>query len=111
MHFAVIIAVAIEYPRKYCWSVYTAWTRTILRFGILSLLWSTSTVSECTSFQILAGAGLGALNAASTIPMRASFAENDVGLAMGMIVSGCQAGGVVGVSIGSTIFSKFLLPA
>jgi len=103
---AIIISFAIEYIRKYRWSVWLAWIFTITGFGTLSLLRSNSNGHQRSGFQILGGAGLGALYPALTIPMQASVAEEDVGLAMGMFVFARQMGGVVGVALGSSIFSN-----
>ena len=106
MPFAIIISFAIEYLRKYRWSVWFSWILTCVGFGTLSLLRRTSNAHQRSGFQILGGAGLGALYPALTIPMQASVAEEDVGLAMGMFVFSRQMGGVVGVALGSTIFSN-----
>ena len=106
MPFAILVAFAIEYIRKYRWSVYLAWTLTTVGFGVITLLRSTSDAHQRTGFQMLAGAGLGALYPALTIPMQASVPEDDVGLAMGMFVFARQMGGVVGVALGSTVFSN-----
>lgn len=106
MPFAILISFAIEYIRKYKWSVWFSWILTISGFGILSLLRRTSDAHQRSGFQILGGAGLGALYPALTIPMQASVPEEDVGLAMGMFVFSRQMGGVVGVALGSSIFSN-----
>ncbi len=106
MPFAILVAFAIEYLRKYRWSVWSAWTFTIAGFGVISLLRSSSNAHQRTGFQILAGAGLGTLYPALTIPMQASVPEDDVGLAMGMFVFARQTGDVVGVAVGFTVFSN-----
>ena len=106
MPFAIAVSFAIEYVRKYRWSVWFAWTLTIVGFGTLSLLRRTTNVAQRSGFQVLGGAGLGALYPALTIPMQASVPEEDVGVAMGLFVFARQLGGVIGVALGSTIFSN-----
>lgn len=106
MPFVIVTAFAIEYLRRYRWSIWTGWVFTTVGMGALSLLRATSSSAQRSGYQILGGIGLGMLYPALSLPLQASFDEDEVGIAMGMFVFARQMGAVAGIALGAAIFNN-----
>ncbi|KAI9695785.1 MAG: hypothetical protein M1836_006051 [Candelina mexicana] len=104
--FAIIAAFAIDYVRKYCWAVWAGWILTTIGMGLMSMITLGTKQVDRTGLQILLGIGLGILYPALSIPMQASVKVDDSGLAIGTFVFARQMGAVVGLAIGSAIFTN-----
>lgn len=106
MPFVIVTAFAIEYVRRYRWSIWLGWTLTAIGMGTLSLLTATSNAAERSGYQIVGGIGLGMLYPALSLPLQASFSEDTVGIAMGMFVFARHLGAVAGVALGASVFTN-----
>ena len=114
MPFAIITAFGIDYVRKYCWAIWTGWILTTVGMGLMSLLALSSSQASRSGLQVVAGIGLGILYPALSIPMQASVKVDDNGLAIGTFVFARQLGSIIGLALGSAIFTnvfKGALPA
>lgn len=112
--FAIIAAFGIDYVRRYCWAVWTGWTLTTVGMGLMSLIALGSSQASRSGLQIVAGIGLGSLFPALSIPMQAAVNVDDNGLAIGTFVFARQLGAIIGLAMGSAIFTnlfKQALPA
>ncbi|OGE46711.1 hypothetical protein PENARI_c130G05972 [Penicillium arizonense] len=58
------------------------------------------------SFQVIAGIGIGKIFSLPPIPMQASTASDDQGLAMGIMVAFRLFGALIGLAVGATTFSS-----
>lgn len=106
MPFAVLAAFAIDYCRRYCWSIWTGWTLTTVGMGLMSLLAQNSGQATRSCLQLVAGTGIGILFPALSIPSQAAVNVDDNGLAIGTFVFARQLGGAVGLAVGSAIFTN-----
>ncbi|KAI0193449.1 MFS general substrate transporter [Astrocystis sublimbata] len=83
------------------------WVLSTLGSGLLALLDSESSASTRLGTPIVWGAGIGGLLQLLLLPLQASVQNaDDVGLAIGVLVTVRILGGVVGVAIGATVFSS-----
>ena len=106
MPFAVLAAFAIDYSRRYCWAIWTAWALTTVGMGLMSLLAQNSSQANRSCLQLVAGTGIGILFPALSIPTQAAVKVDDNGLAIGTFVFARQLGGAVGLAVGSAIFTN-----
>lgn len=104
--FAVLSAFAIDYVRRYCWASWTGWTFVTVGMGLMSLLALHTDQAGRSGLQIVAGIGLGILYPALSIPLQAAVEVDDNGLAIGTFVFSRQLGSVIGLALGSAIFTN-----
>lgn len=92
----------------YRWSIRIAWALTVVGTGILVLLDDNSTASIAYGLPIIWGAGIGLLLRLVYLPLQASIVRiDDNGLAIGILLTFRLLGGLVGLSICSTVFSSY----
>lgn len=92
----------------YGWSIRVSWALTAAGTGLLVLLSADSTVSIAYGLPIIWGAGIGLLLRLPFLPLQASVVRvDDTGLAIGILLTFRLLGGLVGLSICSTIFSSY----
>ena len=104
--FAIVCAVLIELTRRYMWEVWTGWLLSTVGVGTMILLNHDSSKGLYSVLQIAPGIGCGFLLSALAVPVQASMAVDDAGVAMGTLVFFRNVGSVVGVSLGSAIFTN-----
>lgn len=103
---AVAIAFAVEYIRRYLWSVWSGWGLATLGMGLFVIFDAHTSVANRLGLQIIGATGLGILFPALGIPLQAATDELQVGIAMGTFVFARQLGAVIGVALGSGIFAN-----
>jgi hypothetical protein len=92
----------------YRWSIRIAWAFTAVGTGLLVFLDADSTASIAYGLPVIWGAGIGLLLRLLFLPLQASVVRiEDTGLAIGTLLTFRLLGGLVGLSICSTIFSSF----
>lgn len=92
----------------YRWSIRLSWALTAAGTGILLLLGTDSSTSLTYGLPVLWGAGIGFLLRLLYLPLQASVVRvNDTGLAIGILLTFRLLGGLVGLSICSTVFSSY----
>ena len=92
----------------YRWSIRISWALTAVRTGILVLLGTNSSVSFAYGLPVIWGAGIGLLLRLLYLPLQASVVRvDDIGLAIGILLTFRLLGGLVGLSICSTVFSSY----
>ena len=105
--FSGISAGAVEYLRKYRWEIWLAWLCIAVGTGLFSLWDAHTSLAARTSFQVIAGIGLGTLFTVPVIPMQASAPSvSDQGLSVGILVSFRLFGALLGLAVGATTFSS-----
>lgn len=104
--FALASGVAVEATRRYLWQIWAGWVVTAVGLGVLSLMDSDSSVAETAGFQVLVGAGLGALFTVPALSIQAAVAVEDQGIGAGILVGFRLFGALIGLAIGSTVFSS-----
>jgi hypothetical protein len=93
----------------YRWSIRISWAITAVGTGLLILLSADSTASVAYGLPVIWGAGIGLLLRLLFLPLQASVVRvDDTGLAIGILLTFRLLGGLVGLSICSTIFSSYL---
>lgn len=102
--FSIFGAVAVEVTRRYRWKTIAAWPFLACGTGLFALWRPDSSDALKYGLQVIAGIGLGTLFTILTFPMQASQHVNDAGFSAGIMVSFRMFGGLIGLSIGSTIF-------
>lgn len=101
---AIIVAGVGKGYRVGLWLV---WGVVTLGTGLLFLLDESSSVNFQRGIPVLWGAGVGALLRLTMLPMQASVPSvDDTGRAIGLLLTSRLLGGVVGLSVSSTIFSS-----
>jgi hypothetical protein len=81
------------------------WILTTLGSGLLALLDPASPRSMGLGIPVIWGAGIGGLLQLLLLPMQASVKDvDDIGMAVGLLVSVRILGGLVGVAIGAAVF-------
>ncbi|CAJ2508152.1 Uu.00g093380.m01.CDS01 [Anthostomella pinea] len=106
MAFTGIAAMAVEWTRRYLWSIWVGWLFLAVGVGLLGLWDSHTTLAERASFQVIGAIGIGILFTVPPIPMQASVERaEDQGLAVGILVCFRLFGGLIGLAIGATAFS------
>ncbi|WEW58148.1 hypothetical protein PRK78_003615 [Emydomyces testavorans] len=103
---AVVAAFAIEYVRRYSWSVWSGWLLATLGMGLFILFNAHTSLAQRLGLQIIGAIGLGILFPALGIPLQAATDEFQAGIAMGTFVFFRQLGAVIGVALGSGIFGN-----
>ncbi|KAI1324246.1 MFS general substrate transporter [Xylariaceae sp. FL0255] len=103
---AFLSGLAVEHLRHYRWQLWVGWIATALGIGLFGLWGSNFSRAETAIFQLLAAVGLGVYFAVPAIAMQASAKVEDQGLAVGTMVTFRLFGGLIGLAIGSTIFSN-----
>ncbi|KAF1852049.1 MFS general substrate transporter [Cucurbitaria berberidis CBS 394.84] len=107
---AVLAAVAVEVLRKYRLVILVSWIFMAVGAGILTLLGPSSTLAEKESFQVVLGIGIGAFWSVLNLPLQASMQNaDDMGLAAGILCSFRLFGGLIGLSMSSTIFNTIFI--
>lgn len=104
--FTGIAAFAVDFFRKYRWEIWTGWIFLAVGCGIFSLWDQSSSLAMTASFQVIAGIGIGTIFSVPPIPMQASAAPEDQGLAMGIMVAFRLFGALIGLAVGATTFSS-----
>lgn len=103
---AIICALLIETLRRYLWSTYLGWLLGTAGIGTMALLDYDSSSALYHGLQIAPGVGAGVLLSALAVSLQASMSVDDQGVAMGMLVFFRAVGSVVGVALGSAIFTN-----
>ncbi|KAI1073952.1 MFS general substrate transporter [Whalleya microplaca] len=105
---AIVSVVAIGYrDLGYRWRIWFSWILVTLGTGLLLLLDSSSSTAMRYGIPIIWGAGVGALLRLVHLPVQASVPTvDDTGAAICLLLTFRVSGGLVGLSIGSTLFSS-----
>ncbi|KAI2706244.1 hypothetical protein CBS147372_155 [Penicillium roqueforti] len=85
--FTGIAAFAVDFFRRYIWEIWAGWV--FLAVGC-----------------VIAGIGIGTIFSVPPIPMQASAAPDDQGLAMGIMVAFRLFGALIGLAVDATTFSS-----
>ncbi|KAK0623889.1 major facilitator superfamily domain-containing protein [Immersiella caudata] len=105
--FSCLSAVSIDFIRRYRWNIWSGWVLQSVGLGLLSLLRSDVSTAIKVVSQVISGIGIGALYCVLVLPMQASAPTvDDTGLAVGLLVSFRLFGALIGLSVGSTVFSS-----
>ncbi|KAL7629713.1 hypothetical protein AAE478_001236 [Parahypoxylon ruwenzoriense] len=105
--FGILSAVAVEVIRKYRMLILVSWIFTAVGAGVFTLLDRSSTLAAQASFQVILAIGTGSLFSLPNLPLQASLLNaDDMGLAAGILVSFRLFGGLIGLSICSTLFNS-----
>ncbi|KAK5655829.1 hypothetical protein OQA88_5368 [Cercophora sp. LCS_1] len=104
---SVVSAVSVEFTRRYRWNIWSGWVFLVVGLGLLSLLGPHASTAVKYSAQVITGVGIGALYTILVLPVQATAPSvDDTGLAVGMFVSFRLFGALVGLAVGSTVFSS-----
>lgn len=104
--FAAISMMMVPVFGGYTWILRAAWVILTLGTGLLALFDIRSSSSICLGLPILWGVGV-ALLRLNLLPMQASVKNiDDTGLAIGQLLTIRMFGGLVGLTIASTIFNS-----
>ncbi|KAK2024332.1 MFS general substrate transporter [Colletotrichum zoysiae] len=96
----------------YRWCIRLSWTLTVVGTGVLVLLDADSPASMVQGLPVIWGAGIGLLLRLLFLPLQASVVRvDDTGLAIGILLTFRLFGGLVGLSICSTVFSSYFARA
>jgi hypothetical protein len=99
--------VAVEVVRKYKVAILGSWICASLGVGLFALWDQHSSLALKASLQIILGIGTGSLFSILNLPMQASAPHvDDMGLAAGILCSFRLFGGLIGLSMSSTIFNN-----
>ncbi|KAF5966027.1 major facilitator superfamily domain-containing protein [Fusarium bulbicola] len=91
----------------YRWGILLFWVMATVGSGLLVLLNLTSGSSMRMGLPVICSAGIGALMRLLHLPMQASVPDvNDTGVAIGLLLTCRLMGGLIGLVVGSTIFSN-----
>ncbi|KAF2268662.1 MFS general substrate transporter [Lojkania enalia] len=93
---AVAAAVAAETMREYRLVIVVGWIFMTVGAGVLTLLKRSSTLAEIESFQVILGIGIGTF----CVPV------DDMSFAAGILCSFRLFGGLIGLTVSSTIFNS-----
>ncbi|KAF2829297.1 MFS general substrate transporter [Ophiobolus disseminans] len=105
--FGIIAAVAIEVIRKYKFAILGSWICAAVGIGLFALWGRNSSLAIKVSAQIILGIGTGSLFSILNLPLQASTTRvDDMGLAAGTLCSFRLFGGLLGLSMCSTVFSN-----
>ncbi|KAK6216567.1 hypothetical protein QIS74_06681 [Colletotrichum tabaci] len=96
----------------YRWSIRISWALTAAGMGLLVLLDTESSTSLVHGLPVIWGAGIGLLLRLLALPLHASVVRvDDIGLAIGILLTFRLLDGLVGLSICSTVFSSYFSQA
>ncbi|KAI6083380.1 major facilitator superfamily domain-containing protein [Hypoxylon rubiginosum] len=105
--FSFVGPVVVEVTRRYRLIMWLGWTLTTVFLGLWCLVDRKTSRAEVYAFQALLGVGLGILFTVTQIPMQASVGNvDDVGIAVGTLVTVRLFGALIGLAVGSTAFSS-----
>ncbi|KAJ5761265.1 Siderophore transporter RhtX family [Penicillium odoratum] len=104
--FTGIAAFAVDVLRRYKWEIWAGWVFLAVGCGIFSPWDQSSSVAKTAGFQVIAGIGIGTIFSVPPIPMQASAAAEDQGLARGIMVGFRLSGSLIGLAVGGTTFSS-----
>ncbi|KAF5023554.1 hypothetical protein F66182_4421 [Fusarium sp. NRRL 66182] len=91
----------------YRWGILLFWVMATVGSGLLILLDQRSGSSMRLGLPVICSAGIGALMRLLHLPMQAGVSDvNDTGLAIGILLTFRLMGGLIGLVVGSTIFSN-----
>lgn len=103
--FSFIAPAVTEVTRRYRMLLWIGWVFTTVSMALWCLVGRTTSRAETYAFEALLGVGVGIVFTGTQIPMQASVTDvDDTGLAVGMLVVFRLVGGLVGLSISSTVF-------
>ena len=104
---AAVSPVAVSISRRYLPSIWSGWVLLTLGVGLLALLKPGDSVAFRTGLPAVVAVGMGAFYSILNLPVQASVpTADDQGVAVGLVVFLRLFGGVIGVALGSTIFSS-----
>jgi MFS family permease len=103
---AIVCALLIDKTRRYSWSVWFGWLCCTIGLGTMVLLDNNSSKAVYSILQLAPGIGTGFLLSGLAVPLQAAMSADDAGIAMGTQVFFRAVGALVGVSIGSAIFTN-----
>lgn len=104
---AAVSPVAVSMSRRYLPSIWTGWLLLTLGVGLLALLKPGDSVAFRTGLPAVVAVGMGAFYTILNLPVQASVpTADDQGVAVGFVVFLRLFGGVIGLALGSTIFSS-----
>ena len=103
---AVVTAFAVELTRRYRWTIWGGWIFTAVGIGLMSLFRYQSSKPLIVGLQVIGGIGMGTLFPALAIPIQAAAGKDDAGLVTGIFVFFRALGSVIGVALGSSVFSN-----
>ncbi|KAK2848493.1 hypothetical protein FQN49_005667 [Arthroderma sp. PD_2] len=99
--------VAVSYFRKYLWNIWLGWVFLAVGAGLLYLIGEDASMAFRAGMPVVVGVGMGVLFTVLIIPVQASVSNvDDMGLAVGLLVFFRLLGGLIGLALGSTIFSS-----
>ncbi|KAL6890033.1 major facilitator superfamily domain-containing protein [Trichoderma evansii] len=104
---SIIVSMLIDWSRKYLLASRVGWVLTTVFLGLNYTIGADSGKPRAYAFQALLGAGLGTALVATMLSVLASVRRvDDVGLAVGMLVTTRFIGTLIGLAICSTVFSS-----
>ncbi|GKZ22396.1 hypothetical protein AbraIFM66951_011564 [Aspergillus brasiliensis] len=107
LFFSCVSPISVSYLRKYRVNIWTGWVFLTVGTGLLHIITPASSVSFRTGLPIVVSLGVGVLFTVLVLPVQASVASvDDTGFAVGLLVFFRLLGGLVGLAIGSTVFSS-----
>ncbi|KAI3011178.1 hypothetical protein CBS147346_1379 [Aspergillus niger] len=107
LFFSCVSPISVSYLRKYRVNIWTGWVFLTVGTGLLHIITPASSVHLRTGLPIVVSLGVGVLFTVLVLPVQASVASvDDTGFAVGLLVFFRLLGGLVGLAIGSTVFSS-----
>ncbi|GAB7347259.1 hypothetical protein MBLNU459_g3351t1 [Dothideomycetes sp. NU459] len=107
LFFSVLSPLAVSKLGNYLWNIWIGWIFLALGLGLLSLINQYSSGPFRTGMPVVVAVGIGIVFTVLVLPMQASVqTTDDAGLAAGLLVCFRLFGGLVGLSLGATIFSS-----
>uniref|UniRef100_A0A8H7KFV1 Major facilitator superfamily (MFS) profile domain-containing protein n=1 Tax=Bionectria ochroleuca TaxID=29856 RepID=A0A8H7KFV1_BIOOC len=107
--FSFVAPIIIEVSRRYRLLLWSCWLLLTLFMGLLCLIDQNSPRAQIYAFQCLLGIGIGIVFTGGQVPMQARVEHVDnTGLAVGTLIVVRIFGALVGLCIGSTVFSSVL---
>ncbi|CAI6083860.1 unnamed protein product [Clonostachys chloroleuca] len=105
--FSFVAPIIIEVTRRYRLLLWSGWLLLTLFMGLLCLIDQNTPRAQIYAFQCLLGMGIGIVFTGGQVPMQASVEHVDnTGLAVGTLIVVRIFGALVGLCIGSTVFSS-----
>lgn len=105
--FSAISGVVVNKLRRYRLTLWAGWILSTVFTGMLYRLDRNTFAAESYSYQVLMGVGIGTVLTVTALPTQASAKDpNDTGIAAGMLVIFRFFGALIGLTIGSTVFSS-----
>ncbi|KAI1382725.1 MFS general substrate transporter [Hypoxylon trugodes] len=105
--FSFFAPVCVEFTRRYTLLLHIGWVILTLFTGLWCIVDQTSSKAEKDTFLVFIGVGLGIVFQTVPFPLQASVEEaDDSGRLVGLLVITRFLGGVLGLAIGSVVFSS-----